>query len=38
MKSIREKLLVLPEKLRVFPGHGEETTIGIEKTFNPYLK
>lgn len=38
MTSIREKLLVLPEKLRVFPGHGEETTIGIEKTFNPYLK
>ena len=38
MKSIREKLLVLPDKLRVFPGHGEQTTIGIEKTFNPYLK
>ncbi len=38
MKSIREKLLTLPDKLRVFPGHGEETTIGIEKSFNPYLR
>lgn len=37
MRSIREKLLILPENLRVFPGHGEETTIGIEKSFNPYL-
>lgn len=36
--SIREKLLVLPEKLRIFPGHGEESTIGIEKSFNPYLR
>ena len=38
MTSIREKLLVLPENLRVFPGHGEYTTIGIEKSFNPYLR
>lgn len=38
MESIREKLLVLPENLRVFPGHGESTTIGIEKSFNPYLR
>ena len=37
MKSIREKLMILPEKLAVFPGHGEQTTIGIEKSFNPYL-
>lgn len=37
MKSIKTKLLILPEKLAVFPGHGEQTTIGIEKSFNPYL-
>ncbi len=37
MRSIHEKLLVLPEKLAVFPGHGDQTTIGIEKSFNPYL-
>ncbi len=37
MKSIRQKLMILPEKLAVFPGHGEQTTIGIEKSFNPYL-
>ena len=38
MTSIREKLLTLPENLRIFPGHGEESTIGIEKSFNPYLR
>jgi len=35
--SIREKLLVLPDETRVFPGHGPSTTIGHEKKFNPYL-
>ena len=27
-KSINKKVLVLPENTRVFPGHGEETTVG----------
>lgn len=35
--SIREKLLVLPEDTLVLPGHGEETTIGAEKRYNPYI-
>ena len=30
-KSIREKLLVLPEEVIVFPGHNGPTTIGAEK-------
>ena len=38
IQSIKTKLLILPEKLRVFPGHGEQTSIGIEKSFNPFLK
>lgn len=38
IKSIRSKLLPLPDDLKVFPGHGEHTTIGIERSFNPYLK
>lgn len=31
-----KKLNPLPDKLRVFPGHGPETTIGAEKQYNPY--
>ena len=36
MQSVRERLLVLPEAVRVFPGHGAMTTIRDEKMFNPY--
>lgn len=35
--SIREKLMVLDDPVRVFPGHGPETTIGHERKNNPYL-
>jgi glyoxylase-like metal-dependent hydrolase (beta-lactamase superfamily II) len=31
-----KRLIDLPDKLRVFPGHGPETTIGEEKQYNPY--
>jgi glyoxylase-like metal-dependent hydrolase (beta-lactamase superfamily II) len=37
MNSIYEKLLVLPPETIVYPGHGSPTTIGEEKTQNPYL-
>ena len=30
-KSIRGKLFILPDDIRVLPGHGQETTIGKEK-------
>lgn len=37
VRGIREKLLVLPEKTRVFPGHGPATTIGLERESNGWL-
>ncbi len=38
LASIRDKLLALPEETLVFPGHGDETTIGREKEFNYFLQ
>jgi len=37
LSGIREKLWPLPDDTRVLPGHGPSTTIGVEKTTNPYL-
>jgi hydroxyacylglutathione hydrolase len=36
--SIRDKLIVLPEEIVVYPGHGETTTIGAERESNPFLR
>ncbi|MBB3185853.1 MBL fold metallo-hydrolase [Microbacter margulisiae] len=35
--GIQKKLLILPDETVVYPGHGDPTTIGREKTENPYL-
>lgn len=37
LNSIREKLFVLPETVKVYPGHGQPTAIGFEKKHNPFL-
>ncbi|MBI3818588.1 MAG: MBL fold metallo-hydrolase [Planctomycetes bacterium] len=37
IRSIREKLLTLPDDYKVFPGHGPSTTIGEERETNPFL-
>ena len=37
MQSVKEKLFVLPEETRVYPGHGESTTIEYEKKYNPFI-
>ncbi len=38
INSIREKLLILPDELPIYPGHGDPTTIGQEKRYNQYLR
>ena len=37
IRTVKEKLLVLPEYVRVYPGHNEETTIEHERVYNPYF-
>lgn len=38
IRSIREKLFVYPDDTVVHSGHGPETTIGEEKSSNPFLR
>ena len=36
INSIHTKLFALPDPVKVYPGHGPETTIGFEKKTNPF--
>ncbi len=36
--GIRTKILTLPDSVKVYPGHGPKTSIGIEKTINQFLQ
>ena len=36
-KSLREKVLPLPDSMQVLPGHGPETSIGRERNYNQFL-
>ena len=38
IEAIHEKLCTLPDKTKVYPGHGPETTIEREKAHNQYLQ
>jgi hydroxyacylglutathione hydrolase len=35
--GIQSQLMKLPDDIKVYPGHGPVTTIGWERTHNPYL-
>ena len=37
LQSINEKLLILPDETRVFPGHGPFSTIERERDHNPFI-
>ena len=37
LNSIKEKLFTLPDDVIVYSGHGEPTTIGNEKIYNPFV-
>lgn len=37
ISNIKTKLFVLPDDTKVYCGHGPETTLGFEKTTNPFL-
>ena len=38
LKESLNKLKLLPDEVRVFPGHGPDTTIGSERATNVYMK
>ncbi len=37
VRSVREKILVLPRDVEVYPGHMSRTTVGREADYNPFL-
>jgi glyoxylase-like metal-dependent hydrolase (beta-lactamase superfamily II) len=37
LRSLRDKVLTLPDNIVVLPGHGEQTSIGRERATNPFL-
>ncbi len=37
LQSVRNVLMKLPDKVKIYPGHGPNSTIGEERTGNPYV-
>ena len=37
MRSIIDKLLPLGDEVKIYPGHGEESNIGHESMYNPFI-
>lgn len=38
IRSIRTRLFALPPETRIYPGHGPPTTIGRERSANPFVR
>lgn len=36
LESVRNKVLTLPDDVRIYPGHGPETSVAYEAANNPY--
>lgn len=36
--AIRTKIYSLPDETKVYPGHGDPTTVGHEKRYNPFVR
>jgi len=37
IESINQKIMTLPDQIICYPGHGPQTTVGAERTNNPFL-
>jgi glyoxylase-like metal-dependent hydrolase (beta-lactamase superfamily II) len=37
IQSIQLKILTLPDNTRLLPGHGPETSVGVERVNNPFI-
>ncbi|MTK11673.1 MAG: MBL fold metallo-hydrolase [Clostridiaceae bacterium] len=37
ISNIKNKLMILPDNITVFPGHGPQSSIGRERVHNPFL-
>lgn len=38
INSIKEKILTFPDNIKLFPGHGQPTTVGEQRATNPFLR
>ena len=38
IKSIKDKILTLPDEVKLLPGHGPGTEVGWERRMNPFLQ
>jgi len=37
VNSIKNKILTMPDEMIVLPGHGPHTTVGQERSSNPFI-
>ena len=38
INALRTRILALPDEVQVLPGHGDFTTVGEERQYNPYIR